>query len=550
MRWCCALVAATALTAFTPEATAGERVGDVRIQVFPQLTSDIVATSSGGALLLGEDSSSLFEISAGHVREVAHPDVGPLLSIGDESWILGRDALLHRREGHWQRLELPHLPEVIDSRRASHVVPLGGGRVAVVRVYGAPQDFKTTNGGTKIDFVDAIGTVTELLDLPEFILAHPVADGAGGFWVTVSKRYQPSSDGYAGYAHFANGAWTLWRLPMPKASSYVTELAPMKIVDAAESTVLDGLAPAADGELIGRSLTQLYRIRVNGTISILRNASASDHLCAIEQLVPSAAVHALVSTRDLRYIYLARLDANANVVAPTEIVLPAWYRSGRFRPGVFHCKASASADGRLWISSGPFVLERSASGTLTTYVASSVVEEARETDARERPSIAAATLPPLAVTGIGAATAAKIGDATFGLTAAQTVAGTIAGLPAALFLDVLDSNPCMTGNDSGYQYLNDIACVIRGGGYVVGVSGAGALGALGVYTANEIFDPDGLRGRGYGGAMLGGMLGSVLSIGTTKLMRRYAPTTGRLARSVLAATLIGAASSIGYQVAR
>jgi hypothetical protein len=133
----------------------------------------------------------------------------------------------------------------------------------------------------------------------------------------------------------------------------------------------------------------------------------------------------------------------------------------------------------------------------------------------------------------------------------KVLAGTLAALPAALFLEVLDDNPCMTANDSDYQIYNDLFCVVRGGGYLVAITGAGATAGLGAYAAGEALDGRSVdRKRAFSGGFAGGMLGSLASIASTKLLRHYAPNAGGRARSILAATLIGTGAALGYQLAR
>ncbi len=63
----------------------------------------------------------------------------------------------------------------------------------------------------------------------------------------------------------------------------------------------------------------------------------------------------------------------------------------------------------------------------------------------ERPSMPAVILPPLAVIGIGTIVGVQIRGASYPSTIAETFAGTVAGLPIALFLDVLDQSPCIKG---------------------------------------------------------------------------------------------------------
>jgi hypothetical protein len=214
---------------------------------------------------------------------------------------------------------------------------------------------------------------------------------------------------------------------------------------------------------------------------------------------------------------------------------------------MFDCEASF-ADGRLWIATGPFVFERTAAG-FTTHVAAATIAETKADN--PGPSVAAIALPPLLGVGLGMAGGAAIDDDhRFGAVALETLAGTVAGLPVARFLEFLDDNPCIEGNDSGYQIYNDFACRIRGAGYVLGVAGGGALGAAGTYAVGREFDDLPAKRDAYLGAWVGGSAGGALSILSTKLMRRYLPDAGPWTRTFVAATLIGTGSTIGYQLAR
>ncbi|HEX7838139.1 MAG TPA: hypothetical protein VF469_11780 [Kofleriaceae bacterium] len=208
----------------------------------------------------------------------------------------------------------------------------------------------------------------------------------------------------------------------------------------------------------------------------------------------------------------------------------------------------AIAGPNLWLASGPFVFHRSPAG-LTTLSATQAVQMAERAEELTRPPLAPIVLTPLAITTGGVFGAAAIHGESHGAATTQVLAGSAAAIPGAMFFEFLDDNPCVTGNDSGYQVLNDIACVVRGGGYLAGIVGAGALGGAGAYEAGQATGGSSTQ-RAFAGAWTGGMIGSAASLVSTKLMHRYVPKAGATARTIVAAALMDTGAALGYQLAQ
>jgi hypothetical protein len=240
------------------------------------------------------------------------------------------------------------------------------------------------------------------------------------------------------------------------------------------------------------------------------------------------------------------VDDKARIGARIELPLPAWYAKAHFKPSVYDCAASAER-GQLWIVSGPFLFERTAAG-FVAHVNPDVIKEVADDNRPEHASLAVVTIPPLAGLGIGTLVGGRIDDERhYRAAGLETLAGAAGGMPGALLLDVLDEDECTEGGD--YKLYNDVACGFRKAGYLVGIAGGGALGGLGTYLVGREYDELPSKKDAYAGAFVGGSAGAALSLVSTRLLRRYT-NAGRMTRTVIASMMIGAGSTIGYQLAR
>lgn len=514
-----------------------------------------IGARANGALVLEAESPRLVLFDAtGEARDVAHPDVGNLDAI-DGEWIIGRTGLLHEVGGEWQRIALPPLPEEADPSRRGRVVVIAQSRVVVTRFFEheLPRQpsvpFVPPHAGTVVDLVDVDGTVTPLVTLPQIALTRPVADGRGGFWTIVNRLGQnENGDSYAGYVHWSGTTWELFRPPPTKTSSFLEQLPPMHVNDALEDAAFEMLAATTDGGALAqvRYSSEVRGIARDGTIGRHGDIGDSSKISKVCAMLSEGNGHLVVTTGYHDTIAVSVLDEAARVVSRTELPLPAWHQKAHFRPPVYHCEASL-ARGRLYIASGPFLFERVANG-FTAHYGPAVPGEVEVDNQRNNPSLATVAVPTLFAFGLGTGVGGFLDDEhRYGAAALETFAGAAGGFPAALFLDVLAENECTEGGD--YAFFNTFACMIRQAGYVVGVVGGGSLGALGTYLVGREYDelPD--KRDAVCGAMAGGSLGAALSIASTKLLLRYT-NAGRRTRTAVASMLIGAGSTIGYQLAR
>ena len=496
----------------------------VREPLLPERVTGIAASAAGALVVDG--SPNLVALEPTGARSVSHPDVGELIAVTD-GWVLGKTGVLHRSEAGWQRIALPALANPLELQYPSHVTAIAADRAVAVRVAG---------GSSVVDVVDAAGTSTALATFDHVVLSRPVADGRGGFWVIV-HGYSPHD--YAGYAHVADGRWTLFR----QQSSRVGEL-PMETRPAGEHALLDALAYTGDGGVLARWGNRLFRITADGSIAVLADVPTYGSACAI--LPDGAGGYVAVSTNHDQ-LETARISAGGVARRESEIRPPGWFVEARQR--LFSCDAALAGD-RLWVASTPFVFERSQqTGAVTLRVATSVVEGMEYGNEVRNGHPIAANAPTAVALAIGVFGGAELGDTDYKATSFETIAGTVGGIPGALLLDAVVQSEC-GGKDSDYRTYNELACAGRWFGYALGVVGGGALSGLATYEMGKQFDDIADAKLAYGGAAVGAMAGAVVGIFATKLVNSLSPRAGMFTRSLLGAALMGAGATLGFQLRR
>lgn len=533
----------------------------------PTQIEQVLGLDDDSALVLGRSSPELLRIGVdGRVGSLQHPSAGPLLHVaarGSELWIVGTQAVLRRgQDGSWGRLPLsveqidPGARLTVNGWRGAQALVLAADRVAVIRTVEDGAGL----AGAEILVVDAAMNIQRQLALPGVVFSSAVPDGSDGLWAVayMVSSDKSKSDSLLGYAHFAAGRWTLWRIPYGEGevpeSGFERErrvvTSSFEVKWAVVPALLESLAADGLGGAYGFWGGALFHVDRDGEIKKLgttsegpRKSSYFDHAIAVD---PSSGNIVILATPfgEETSVRVTRIGADGTIVHEEQVPLPSWFTSAQFKPPLLRSTLSFGPRS-MWISAGPFVFATKAAAELATYSSPEVQQKvvadawaAKRADVREGIlKSSSLILSALLLLGAGAFGGSRINDERFLFTGGQALGGAALSLLPALALDAFSP-----GRGWGMGMAGAQSSMFFSAGAVA----APLLGALGTWGTGELLHASRSPGAAFGGAVAGAAVGTLLSIGVTLLLKdlpsEFQPTTLGLTLG-----LIGAGATVGYQ---